>query len=115
MKSVWYFLLLQADIDSLKKAICSAVDVMQAMASSICSLLPRVRFVVIYGYIFVYRQFFRLQVFCNKEYYPIIGGFVSSNHVECIRYVYFILFYFLLLPPFNFLISFCSGWHAVLT
>ncbi|XP_015892270.1 AUGMIN subunit 8 [Ziziphus jujuba] len=31
----------RADIDSLKVAICSAVDVMQAMASSICSLLPR--------------------------------------------------------------------------
>lgn len=38
------FMLLQADIDSLKVAICSAVDVMQAMASSICSLLSRVRF-----------------------------------------------------------------------
>ncbi|KAL6275032.1 hypothetical protein ACE6H2_025724 [Prunus campanulata] len=32
----------RADIDSLKVAICSAVDVMQAMASSICSLLSRV-------------------------------------------------------------------------
>ncbi|PON70442.1 QWRF family [Parasponia andersonii] len=32
----------RADIDSLKVAICSAVDVMQAMGSSICSLLPRV-------------------------------------------------------------------------
>lgn len=31
----------RADIDSLKIAICSAVDVMQAMASSICTLLPR--------------------------------------------------------------------------
>ncbi|KAJ9162943.1 hypothetical protein P3X46_022674 [Hevea brasiliensis] len=32
----------QADIDFLKVAICSAVDVMQAMGSSICSLLSRV-------------------------------------------------------------------------
>ncbi|XP_062078468.1 AUGMIN subunit 8 [Humulus lupulus] len=31
----------RADIDSLKVAICSAVDVMQAMGTSICSLLPR--------------------------------------------------------------------------
>lgn len=43
-------LLLQADIDSLKVAICSAVDVMQAMASSICSLLPRVRTVYLLFY-----------------------------------------------------------------
>jgi len=34
----------QADTESLKVAICSAVDVMQAMGSSICSLLPRVRY-----------------------------------------------------------------------
>ncbi|XP_039058730.1 AUGMIN subunit 8-like isoform X2 [Hibiscus syriacus] len=32
----------KADIESLKAAICSAVDVMQAMGSSICSLLPKV-------------------------------------------------------------------------
>ncbi|KAG8639456.1 AUGMIN subunit 8 [Manihot esculenta] len=32
----------KADIDSLKVAICSAVDVMQAMGSSICYLLSRV-------------------------------------------------------------------------
>ncbi|KAL6221425.1 hypothetical protein ACLB2K_009176 [Fragaria x ananassa] len=32
----------RTDIDSLKVAICSAVDVMQAMGSSICSLLSRV-------------------------------------------------------------------------
>ncbi|CAN6563916.1 unnamed protein product [Malus baccata var. baccata] len=32
----------RADLDSLKVAICSAVDVMQAMASSICCLLSRV-------------------------------------------------------------------------
>ncbi|WCJ30138.1 hypothetical protein M5689_011714 [Euphorbia peplus] len=32
----------KADIDSLKVAICSAVDVMQAMGSSICSLLSMV-------------------------------------------------------------------------
>ncbi|KAM7267421.1 hypothetical protein ACFE04_009587 [Oxalis oulophora] len=32
----------KTDIDSLKVAICSAVDVMQAMGSSICSLLPMV-------------------------------------------------------------------------
>ncbi|XP_011018059.1 PREDICTED: QWRF motif-containing protein 8 [Populus euphratica] len=32
----------KADIESLKVAICSAVDVMRAMGSSICSLLPRV-------------------------------------------------------------------------
>ncbi|KAK8602030.1 hypothetical protein V6N13_058306 [Hibiscus sabdariffa] len=31
-----------ADIESLKAAICSAVDVMHAMGSSICSLLPKV-------------------------------------------------------------------------
>ncbi|GLT49576.1 hypothetical protein SLA2020_231250 [Shorea laevis] len=31
-----------ADIESLEAAICSAVDVMQAMGSSICSLLPKV-------------------------------------------------------------------------
>ncbi|TXG60869.1 hypothetical protein EZV62_012232 [Acer yangbiense] len=32
----------KADIESLKTAVCSAVDVMQAMGSSICSLLSRV-------------------------------------------------------------------------
>ncbi|CAK7338160.1 unnamed protein product [Dovyalis caffra] len=32
----------KTDIESLKVAICSAVDVVQAMGSSICSLLPRV-------------------------------------------------------------------------
>ncbi|KAF2310428.1 hypothetical protein GH714_009934 [Hevea brasiliensis] len=32
----------KADIDSLKVAICSAVDMMQAVGSSICSLLSRV-------------------------------------------------------------------------
>ncbi|KAK8596871.1 hypothetical protein V6N13_001477 [Hibiscus sabdariffa] len=32
----------RADVLKLNDAICSAVDVMQAMASSICSLLPRV-------------------------------------------------------------------------
>ncbi|XP_022749501.1 AUGMIN subunit 8-like isoform X3 [Durio zibethinus] len=32
----------RADIESLKAAICSAVDVMQAMGSSICSLLSKV-------------------------------------------------------------------------
>ncbi|CBI19416.3 unnamed protein product, partial [Vitis vinifera] len=32
----------RADIQNLKDAICSAVDVMQAMASSICSLLSKV-------------------------------------------------------------------------
>lgn len=32
----------QADILGLKKAITSAVDIMQAMASSICYLLPKV-------------------------------------------------------------------------
>ncbi|KAF6142080.1 hypothetical protein GIB67_036998 [Kingdonia uniflora] len=31
----------RADMDTLKKAICSAVDVMQTMASSICLLLSR--------------------------------------------------------------------------
>ncbi|KAF6173181.1 hypothetical protein GIB67_028479 [Kingdonia uniflora] len=31
----------RADMNTLKKAICSAVDVIQAMASSICSLLSR--------------------------------------------------------------------------
>lgn len=35
---------LQADTESLKAAICSAVDVMQAMGTSICSLLSRVRY-----------------------------------------------------------------------
>lgn len=43
---IFEFLLLQADIESLKAAICSAVDVMQAMGSSICSLLSGVRFVL---------------------------------------------------------------------
>ncbi|CAH9053805.1 unnamed protein product [Cuscuta europaea] len=32
----------RADIQKIKEAICSTVDVMQAMASSICSLLPKV-------------------------------------------------------------------------
>lgn len=32
----------QADIQNVKDAICSAVDVMQGMASSICSLLTKV-------------------------------------------------------------------------
>jgi len=41
MTSFWY-LLLQADIEHLKVAICQAVDVMQAMGSGICSLLSRV-------------------------------------------------------------------------
>lgn len=35
---------MQADVESLKGAICSALDVMQVMASSICSLLSQVRF-----------------------------------------------------------------------
>lgn len=43
---IFEFLLLQADIESLKAAICSAVDVMQAMGSSICSLLSGVRFLL---------------------------------------------------------------------
>lgn len=34
---------MQADIDSLKAAISSAVDVMQAMGSSISSVLSKVR------------------------------------------------------------------------
>ncbi|RVW75117.1 AUGMIN subunit 8 [Vitis vinifera] len=34
----------RADIETVKLAICSAVDVMQAMGSSICALLSRVRF-----------------------------------------------------------------------
>lgn len=36
----WYQL--QVNVQSVKDAICSAVDVMQAMASSICLLLPKV-------------------------------------------------------------------------
>ncbi|KAI3767498.1 hypothetical protein L2E82_17654 [Cichorium intybus] len=35
----------KADVQSLKDAICSAVDVMQAMASSICSLVTKVEHV----------------------------------------------------------------------
>lgn len=37
---VWSFQ--QADIEDVKDAVGSAVDVMQAMASSICSLLSKV-------------------------------------------------------------------------
>lgn len=37
------FVFLQADIDSLKAAVSSAVDVMQAMGSSVCSVLSKVR------------------------------------------------------------------------
>ena len=33
---------MQADIQNVKDAICSAVDVMQAMAASICLLLTKV-------------------------------------------------------------------------
>lgn len=33
---------MQVNVQSVKDAICSAVDVMQAMASSICLLLPKV-------------------------------------------------------------------------
>lgn len=35
---------MQVNVESAKDAICSAVDVMQAMASSICLLLPKVIF-----------------------------------------------------------------------
>lgn len=38
------FVHLQADVDQLKGAICSALDVMQVMATSIGSLLSQVRF-----------------------------------------------------------------------
>lgn len=38
------FILLQVDVGTLKAAVCSAVDVMQTMGSSICSLLSRVSF-----------------------------------------------------------------------
>lgn len=38
-------ILFQADVLNVKDAICSAMDVMQAMASSICLLLPKVYFV----------------------------------------------------------------------
>lgn len=43
MKTIFVLgLLSQADIQDVKDAICSAVDVMQGMASSICSLVPKV-------------------------------------------------------------------------
>ena len=42
MTSLLCFTLLQSDIEHLKVAICQAVDVMQAMASAICSLLSQV-------------------------------------------------------------------------
>ncbi|XVF39824.1 hypothetical protein PTKIN_Ptkin01aG0063200 [Pterospermum kingtungense] len=41
----------RADVPKLKDAICSAVDVMQAMASSICTLLPKVIF-ALFSFIF---------------------------------------------------------------
>lgn len=43
-KVLHLFTFVQADVPKLKDAICSAVDVMQAMSSSICSLLPKVNF-----------------------------------------------------------------------
>ena len=42
-------LLLQADVHNVKDAISSAVDVMQAMASSICLLLSKVIFLKLYN------------------------------------------------------------------
>lgn len=39
-------ILLQADVLNVKDAICSAMDVMQAMASSICLLSPKVYFML---------------------------------------------------------------------
>lgn len=32
----------QGDIETIKAAVCSAVDVMQAMGSSLCSILSKV-------------------------------------------------------------------------
>lgn len=40
------FLLLQADTETLEAAICSAVNVMKAMGTSIGSMLSRVRFLL---------------------------------------------------------------------
>lgn len=41
-------ILLQADLLNVKDAICSAMDVMQAMASSICLLSPKVYIFIFY-------------------------------------------------------------------
>ena len=46
-----YFSMLQADVQNLKDAVGSAVDVMQAMASSICSLSSKVAHSCNYSYI----------------------------------------------------------------
>ena len=50
LEMITKLLLLQADIDSLKVAIGSALDVMHAMASSIFSFLPRVRYEIFPSY-----------------------------------------------------------------
>lgn len=42
------FCILQVDSNTLKEAVCSALDVMQAMGSSVCSLQSRVRLHIIY-------------------------------------------------------------------
>lgn len=38
---------LQGDIQTIKAAVCSAVDIMQAMGSSICHILSQVFFIVL--------------------------------------------------------------------
>ena len=56
--SLFPILLLQADVHNVKDAISSAVDVMQAMASSICLLLSKVILLKLYGPCHLYGYWF---------------------------------------------------------
>lgn len=69
--------LLQADVYNVKDAISSAVDVMQAMASSICLLLSKVTFVLhwnpcpVFWLLYIYtclRIWIKGRVGCYHEY-----------------------------------------------
>ena len=74
--------MLQADIQGMRDAICSAADVMRAMASSICSLLEKVTIFVILSSDFIHKNEFALQwpasvvadynilSFCMPWYWP---------------------------------------------
>lgn len=44
------FKIFQGDIEVVKAAVCSALDVMQAMGSSLCSVLSQVKYFCFCGY-----------------------------------------------------------------
>lgn len=44
-------LIQQADVQNMKEAVSSAVDVMQTMASSVCSALSKVRSLFLFGFL----------------------------------------------------------------